>query len=185
MSNIPNDKLFTVTYIKEVFDYCSETGDLFYKERPERHFSNKNIYSVWNSKHAKRKAGYKSPLHGHLVVSIDGVQCAAHRIAWICHYEYHPNMIDHIEGNRTDNRIHMLRDTDLIGNMRNQKIPSDNKTGHMGVRFHKRDKRWMAFITVNRKQIHLGSFGEKDEAIKARKNAEKEYGFHENHGRIN
>jgi hypothetical protein len=67
--------------------------------------------------------------------------------------------------------------------MKNSKLPLHNKSGVIGVHWNKNHKYWCAQIMVDRKTIHLGSFKDINDAIKARKNAEKLYGFHENHGR--
>ena len=54
-------------------------------------------------------------------------------------------------------------------------IRSDNVSGHKGVRWNKQSNKWVAYIQVHKEQIHLGSFLDKDDAIKARKEAEKKY----------
>jgi len=94
-----------------------------------------------------------------------------------------PDQIDHVNGVRTDNRIENLRSVTHAENGRNQAIPRNNTSGVMGVARRTRGKKWHAQIKVGGKQIHLGSFDDKDEAIAARAAADIEHGFHENHGR--
>ncbi len=65
--------------------------------------------------------------------------------------------------------------------MKQGRIKTNNTSGITGVYWHKGANKWMAFIKINYKQIYLGTFTEFDEAVCARKLAEKEYGFHENH----
>jgi hypothetical protein len=67
--------------------------------------------------------------------------------------------------------------------MRNAKKPITNSSGYIGVNWHKSAKKWMAQIKVNRKNIYLGLFTNKEDAVEARKEAEVEHGFHKNHGR--
>jgi hypothetical protein len=91
--------------------------------------------------------------------------------------------IDHINGDGLDNRWVNLREVTVQENSRNAKIRKNNKTGVMGVGLHKPTKRWRAYINVSGKQLHLGLFDEFDDAVFARREAEKLCGFHENHGR--
>jgi len=62
-------------------------------------------------------------------------------------------------------------------------MQNNNTSGVTGVYWNKRDRKWQAMIKVNNKQIHLGYFEGKTEAITARKIAEIKYGFHPNHGK--
>lgn len=111
-------------------------------------------------------------------------QYLAHRLAWLYIYgEFPKNQIDHINGDGTDNRIVNLRDVTAAENMKNQTIYKNNTSGAVGVRWNKRDRKWRAHINNNKKQIHLGSFDEKSEAVKARKEAEIKFGYHQNHGK--
>lgn len=84
-------------------------------------------------------------------------------------------IIDHKNGNTFDCRKINLRPATKSQNAINCKIHKDNSSGATGVSWKKDKKRWKAYITVNGKQIHLGYFREIEEAIKARKEAEKEY----------
>ena len=89
--------------------------------------------------------------------------------------------IDHINGDRYDNRIINLKEATTSENNRNRRITDRNTSGYVGV--VKQGDKWYAYIKVDGKKIHLGTYNTKDEAIQARKQAEKKYGFHENHGK--
>lgn len=107
-----------------------------------------------------------------------------HRLAWLYIYGYFPkNQIDHINHNRGDNRICNLREVTMQENKRNSPIPSNNTSGTIGVYWHKQRQKWLASIKVNKKQLSLGIYKNKEDAIKARKHAEKIYKFHKNHGK--
>lgn len=99
----------------------------------------------------------------------------AHRLIFYKEYGYLPRIIDHINGNKDDNRIENLRECTFSENCYNSKISRCNKSGIKGVRFRPEYKSWVAQITVNGEQIHLGSFKSKEAAIKARKEAEENY----------
>jgi hypothetical protein len=96
--------------------------------------------------------------------------------------EWPNGQVDHINGDRSDNRICNLRIVDSQQNCRNQKLRKTNATGTMGVYFHKLTGKWTAQIMQSGKRIHLGLFDTKEGAISARKLAEVGYGYHPNHG---
>lgn len=62
-------------------------------------------------------------------------------------------------------------------------ISPDRKAGCVGVSWHKAQKKWMAYISDAGKRITIGYYKVLDDAITARKDAERVYGYHENHGR--
>ena len=92
-------------------------------------------------------------------------------------------LLVHKNNKENDNRIKNLRELSHKQNMKNQSLYRNNTSGHAGVHWIRRDKRWLAQIQVNGKKINLGYFKEKEDAIKARKEAEAKYKFHKNHGR--
>ena len=89
----------------------------------------------------------------------------AHRIAWTLYYGMEPiNFIDHINGDKTDNRIANLRLADHHENLWNMPVYSSNKSGIKGVYWRPKNKAWGASITVNGSRKYLGSFNTLDEA---------------------
>ena len=106
----------------------------------------------------------------------------AHRIAWMYLYgEFPKEDIDHINGDGLDNRLCNLRAVSRADNLKNKRVYKNNKSGVMGVSL--RGGKWRARIKLNGLEQCLGSYASKAEAIKARKAAEQEHGFHENHGK--
>ena len=84
-------------------------------------------------------------------------------------------VIDHINHNTLDNRKSNLRICTIQQNGFNQSLSNINSSGVKGVNFHKASGKWRAFIKYNRKNIHLGLFENKEEAIEIRKRAEIKY----------
>lgn len=118
------------------------------------------------------------------MVMIDGVHYMAHRVVWMLVYGEEPIEIDHIDGDRSNNRLGNLRSVDRGMNMKNKALYLNNTSGIVGVEFHKRDKVWIARIGVgDGEQIHLGNFKTREEAIACRIGAEVVAQFHINHGR--
>lgn len=83
--------------------------------------------------------------------------------------------IDHINGKPNDNRKINMREVTHSQNMKNLKLPSSNTSGIKGVHYSKIENKWKAYITYNKKHIHLGTFINKKDAINARKEAEDRY----------
>ena len=116
-------------------------------------------------------------------MQIKGKNYYIHRLAWLyVHGEFPPEQIDHINSDGLDNRLINLRAVSNSENGKNQRKHSTNVSGVMGVSWHKRDKRWQSSIKVDSKPIYLGSYISFNDAVIARKVAEKQYGFHLNHG---
>lgn len=163
--------MITQWYLKERLNYNKDEGVFIWKK------SNSN--GTVNGAVAGGKAG-----DGYRRIMIDGVNYKEHRLAWLYCYGKLPNMIDHIDGNRSNNKIDNLRDVSSIENSRNMKMYSTNSSGVVGVRLIKKSCMWHARINVKSKSMHLGTFLDKDDAIAARLKAEEKYGFHNNHGRL-
>jgi len=173
-----------ISYLNECFTYSPETGVLTWKARPLDHFYDEATCAAWNKKYAFKQAGYEH--RGYLSLSLNGRNMFLHRIVMaLIKGQWPVAMVDHINGNKSDNRESNLRIVDNAENGKNKSLLLTNKSGYHGVRLCKNSLRWHAYIYVKRKQIFLGSFKYKDEAVVARKQAEKELGFHSNHGRAN
>ena len=113
---------------------------------------------------------------GYLLISVQSRLYRAHRLAWLYVYgEWPKDQLDHINRNRSDNRISNLRDVSTKQNQQNAGKRSDNTSGHAGVSWYKRISKWQAKITHNQKDVHLGYFATIEAAIAARKAAEKLY----------
>lgn len=119
---------------------------------------------------------------GYRRVRINDCECMSHRIAWAMHYgEWPKGDIDHINGIKDDNRIENLRDVSRSLNTRNRPKHPNNTSGVCGVSYAKDRDRWLAKISYGGRQVLLGSFKDKDEAVRVRLDAEAKYGYTERH----
>jgi hypothetical protein len=171
----------------ELLEYCPDTGLLTWKARTEKWFKSgyrtaRGNAANWNAKHAGKTAAKRSP-RGYVRIALLGAEYYAHRIAWAIHYgEWPRGEIDHVNHDPSDNRISNLREVSRTDNCKNQSMSSLNTSGVTGVCWDSRKKRWISHITVNNYRHRLGLFVQFDAAVKARRDAEKLYGFHPNHG---
>ena len=114
---------------------------------------------------------------GYLRSSVGGKSYRIHRLVFLYHHGYMPIQVDHIDGNRMNNKIENLRAATSSQNNQNRKAISSS--GIKGVVWHKQSNKWVASICVNRKSVHLGSFLSIEEAAlvanKARQSAHGEF----------
>lgn len=161
-------KILTQKELKTYFKYSKSTG-LFTRTVDSGKAKKGNIESS--------KDGY-----GYISICIKGKQYKAHRLAFLYVTGKCPVQVDHIKHRRTDNRWHMIREADHTVNGKNRPMQTNNKSGFVGVHWDKDRNKWQAQIKINGRSTSLGRFSNKKDAIKARKMANTENGFHKNHG---
>lgn len=164
------NKLPPIEELKRLFHYDPETGSLTWKIRRQR-------MRVGDEAGFVQSSGYRR-------VKVNASNFKGHRICYAIFHgvDPYPMEVDHINHNRSDNRIQNLRLVSHRENGKNQKKHAHNTSGYAGVSWRKQNKKWHARITVNGKKKHLGYFTNKSDAIAARRAAEEKYNFHENHG---
>lgn len=159
----------TADELRAVLRYYPETGHLHW--RPRKGLGSR----AWG------EAFTTVTTRGYRQGTVLGYRTSAHRVAWAYVTGEWPEQIDHINGDKLDNRIANLRAVCATENQRNRAVQGNSKSGVPGVRW--RAGKWEAVIYVASRQISLGRYSDFEEAVKARKEAEKEHGFHPNHGR--
>jgi len=170
-----------VEYLKSRLSYCPSSGVLSWLPRSRSEFKTDRAYLAWVSRF-QNKDGFTAINHnGYKIGRLGKVNILAHRVAWtLVHGVWPDGEIDHINGDRTDNRIDNLRVVSTKANARNKRIDARKISGVPGVYWHKAANKWCAAIN---KSERIGYFRDFDEAVKARKEAERKHGYHENHGR--
>lgn len=139
--------------LQQLFYYDSETGSFT------------RLRDASNVK-AGRITGCNS--NGYKVISINKKLYYAHRLAWLYVYGTWPAKdIDHINCNKSDNRLCNLREATHSQNKCNIGRKRNNKSGYKGVSWHKGAKKWDAKIRANGSRIYIGLFDTAEEASEA------------------
>lgn len=165
---------------RQLLRYDPETGKLFWKARPTSLFTDERTGRAWNTRFADKEA-FTAISRGYHIGAIHYVMVKAHRVAWAIHYGEWPDVIDHINGNPSDNRITNLRNVSQTENMRNLSQRTDNTSGASGV--WREGNKWAAEIKFKGKKRWLGRYESFEDACAARANAQAELGFAKGHGR--
>ncbi|TGQ35329.1 HNH endonuclease [Mesorhizobium sp. M4B.F.Ca.ET.214.01.1.1] len=114
--------------------------------------------------------------HGYTQVEIDYRLYKAHRVIWLLMTGRWPKqLLDHRNGMRADNRWKNLREATPVQNSRNRRPGKRNSSGTVGVSFVASTQRWEAYIGLDNRCVTLGRFTDKDKAIAARREAEKQH----------
>lgn len=142
--------MITQEYLKTRLDYAPETGEFTWRNSRKGDWFN------------GRLAGYTG-ISNYRVLSIDRVLYLEHRLAWLYVYGKFPTeMLDHIDGNPSNNKLSNLREATRRQNCINSKIRSNNTSGFKGV--SKSGKKWVARIKDKEKYLYLGLFLTPEEA---------------------
>lgn len=106
---------------------------------------------------------------GYRYIHIQGKNHFGHRLSWLMSYgEWPATTLDHINGDRDDNRIENLRLATVTENNQNQHgTPKHNTSGTRGVSWDEARQMWTARISINNKSVNLGRFPSKEQATNA------------------
>lgn len=148
--------IMTADEARQLFSYDEKSGELIW------------VKDVRPRAKAGAIAGFISPDDGYRRIGYKGTIYLGHRVMWLFHTGSWPDkFLDHIDGNRANNRIENLRPANHTGNNRNVARQRNNTSGFKGVSFMRRDGVWVAQITVDYKNYFLGRFPTPEEAYSA------------------
>ena len=162
MTKNKHDKL-SKDLLHELFEY--KDGKLYWKKRP----SPKSVKVVPGNKAGTLCNNF------YWQVSINKEFYYSHRIIFAMFHGYFPDSVDHIDGNRSNNKIENLRQATQTQNNYNSFIRSDNTSGYKNVYWDKRSNKWLVIVKVERKNKHIGYFKDINMANNAAILARKQY----------
>lgn len=153
-------QILTQARLKELLRYDPDTGVFTYAcARPKV-----RVGAV---------AGHTHRGHGYRQIKLDGKPYLAHRLAWLYVYgDWPPELLDHIDLDRTNNRIANLRLSDRFLNRQNTRAPANCTSGVKGVNWNKTLGKWHARIAYGNHRHHVGWFATLEDAKQARLQAE-------------
>lgn len=178
-----NDRLPDQKTLKQLLDYDPETGKLYWKARPREMFSSDRSWNAWNKRFAGAEAFTAVNPDGYRYGTINKTTHRAHRVIYCLVSDQIPDQVDHINGDRSDNRWANLRGVSQVENSRNMRRSPRNTSGVTGVHLNKKLNKFQSYIRADGKLQHLGLFETMEAAVAARRNAEATLGYHPNHGR--
>jgi len=120
---------------------------------------------IWKHQIGKRNPAGKIAgrnNHGYRMIGLFGKGYMTHRLIFMFHHGYFPPEVDHIDGNKSNNKIENLRAATHSENLKNQKLKSSNTSGQKNVGWAKREQRWRVRLTVDGKDKHIGYFKDRE-----------------------
>lgn len=148
-----------------VFRYDQESGKFFWLITPTN-----------NKASAGDEAGSIKSKSGYCNLRYKGKDYLAHRAAWFfVHGRLPTNQIDHINRNRSDNRIENLRECTPSQNQKNQSINKKNTSGCSGVTWQASRNKYLVTVCVSGKRMNMGRYSDLHDAVRARKAAEQKF----------
>lgn len=148
--------------LHELFTY--DNGFLYWKHRPRSHFKNGAGGHNFNAQFAGKRAGAVKQ-NGRREIKINGRDYKAARLVWAFHFgEWPSKIVDHINGDYSDDRIENLRLATPRQNAQNRTVKTANSSGFTGVSWHNQNKKWWVRITIDGKTRSFGLYDDLSEA---------------------
>jgi hypothetical protein len=168
-----SDSIIDGSIVSQLLDYEPETGKLFWLPRSIEHFVGRPSFLRFNAAFAGKEAFTATDSRGYKSGRIYDKTYPGHRVAWACHYGEWPDVIDHINGDRSDNRLENMRNVTKAENARHK--ARNGSTA--GVAFCNMRQKWRARITFDYKDTHIGYYATQQEAVAEREKANATLGF--------
>lgn len=145
--------MLTQAEVKRLFNY--HDGKLFWRTKTAR-----KIVVGAEAGTFRRTDKYRQ-------IMLAGTIYRTHRLVFLYHHGFMPELIDHIDRDPTNNKIENLREASRSENSCNSKIRCDNTSGVKGVVWDKSKRKWAARLYVGNKCVNLGRFVNFDDAVQA------------------
>ena len=164
-----------------------EESNMISSEKANELFEYRDGNLYWKTPTTKRNVGDLAGFvrsDGYKALFFNKKIYAYHRIIFLMHHGFLPQFIDHIDGNKLNNRIENLRQATKSQNCQNSKKPITNKSGSKNVYWHKLAKKWCVELLNNGKKKYIGLFEDLELAdLVAHEARSKFNGNFANHGK--
>lgn len=165
----------TPEVLRQLLRYDPNTGKLFWLPRPISMFPNVRSGKIWNTKNAHKEAFKVEDPRGYRRGQVLDQKVWAHRVAFALHHGYWADGdVDHINGDKGDNRAENLRDTTRSQNLQNQAARKGSTSIFLGVSWSKSSRAWVAQIGGDGATKFIGRFSNEIEAAIAYDEAAKD-----------
>jgi hypothetical protein len=145
-------EMITIEDLRAVLNYDPDTGVFTWRDGVR-----------WCR--AGSRAGYVCRTYGYHMLKVNQRKCRAHHLAWLyVHGRWPSDEIDHINGDRADNRIANLREANRTQNLYNTVCKSNSRSGLKGAFYDSSRGAWFSSIRLNGKRVHLGMFDSAESA---------------------
>ncbi|CCV12902.1 HNH endonuclease [Mesorhizobium sp. STM 4661] len=183
MIGLPTDPVEAQSILHRLLDYDPATGVLTWRTRGRGWFSSDRIWKTWNTRYAGKEAFNRIDDENYQSGAILNKTYRKHQVVWLWVTGKWPRVVDHDDGNRSNNRWENLNEGTQSDNAKNLSLRIDNTSGFIGVSFHKRSSKFQAYIQTEGRRINLGLFATAIEASETQKSKAGELGYNPNHGR--
>ena len=144
--------MITQELLLQTFSY--KDGSLYYKDGFDNQVNKGDL------------AGSKGS-NGYLQVKVSRKSYLAHRVIFLMVKGFLPGYVDHIDGNKLNNKIENLRECTFSQNRCNTTRYKNNKSGVKGVFWDKEHRKWNARIQFNNKRTLVGRYSSIEDAKNA------------------
>lgn len=153
--SIQKQDLLTLEEVRDILDYAPASGELRWRRRMSKRVLSGDIAGCVDT-------------YGYVRIIIKGKNYRAHRLGWLLTYGGWPDAeLDHIDLDRSNNRLNNLREATRAQNMLNKKMYKNNKSGFIGVHFHEASGRYQAQYGRDGIVHRIGEFDTAEEASAA------------------
>jgi hypothetical protein len=137
-----DSKIITQEYLREIFDY--KDGHLYWKITTKKIKLNQRAGTIDG--------------RGYFATGLNLKLYKNHRLIYFMHHGYLPKFIDHIDGNKLNNKIENLREATASQNQQNIKLQKNNTSGYKNVYWHKKPKKWCVALKINKVLKYFGFY---------------------------
>jgi hypothetical protein len=134
--------MITQEFLHELFEYCD--GEMYWKNHKYKKLNGKKVGCLYNT--------------NYIYVKIKNKHYSLHRLIFLYHYGFLPKNVDHIDCNKSNNKIENLREATRSQNQFNRQLQKNNTSGIKNVSWCKNSNKWKVQLRINNKKKSIGCY---------------------------